>query len=126
MLKILLSICALAVSVSSGFAAETISQRAAAKEMAKYTKTDQFEQCIRNQDIKNTVVIDDYNIIFEMKNNKYLLNTFNSKCGRLAFDKQFSFAYSNNKLCKSNFVETTQESCILSEFQVLNKLPRDS
>lgn len=118
---LILSLGCLAVGITSAMAYETIAQKAANKEFAKYNQTGEFEKCIRNNQIKKTVVVDDTKIIFEMKNNKFMLNTLNKGCDSLAFDRSFNYGVSNNRICKKDIIQTKRATCLLSEFEILEE-----
>lgn len=118
---LILSLGCLAVGMASATAYETMAQKAANKEFAKYNQTGEFEKCINNNKIKKTVVVDDSKIIFEMKNNKFMLNTLNKECNSLAFERSFNYGVSNNKLCKKDVIQTRHATCLLSEFEVLEE-----
>ena len=85
MMKILISalgIFILTLCVAFSFVTE---EERFAREMAKYTQTNVFENYIRPHQIKRTNVLDDNYIIFEMRGKQYLLNTLDHKCSRLGF-----------------------------------------
>lgn len=106
---------------TSAMAYETIAQKAANKEFAKYNQTGIFEKCIKHNMIKKTVVIDDTKIIFEMKNKKFVMNTLKSKCNGLAFDRSFNFGVSNNRICEKEVIQTRRDVCMLSKFEILEE-----
>lgn len=100
------------------------------REMAKYKQTDTFENCIRNRSIKNTKVLDSSNIIFEMRDKKVYLNTFENKCHSLGFTRQFAYKPTNNRLCSFDFISVFDStgprgSCGLGKFELLEKLPEN-
>ena len=74
--KILLTIVGVLAWASAGAsAADTTAMKAAKEELAKFNQTGQFERCISQNAIKNATIIDDTKIMFELRNNKYVLNT---------------------------------------------------
>ncbi len=109
--------------------AETTTERGA-KELAKYEQTGEFERCISNNQIKSTKVLDDGRILFKLKHNKYMLNTMKSECPRLAFNNNFAYGVGGaSQLCGSDIISvvnytTVGASCVLSEFEVLERKPR--
>ncbi len=120
------SVCALCVGISF---ADTGSDRYE-REMAKYKQTDTFENCIRNTSIKNTKVLDSSNIIFEMRDKKVYLNTFDNKCHSLGLTRQFAYKPTNNRLCSFDIISVfnldgPRGSCGLGKFELLEKLPEN-
>lgn len=108
--------------MTSAMAQETIAQRAAKKEMAKYNQTGEFEKCIYRNQIRKTVIIDDSNILFQMRGKKYMLNTIPKGCNGLEFERQFAMPVRNNRLCEKDFITTFRgATCMLSQFEVLDK-----
>lgn len=121
MKKLLLSVVFVTVwGGAAAFAYETMEQKAA-KEMAKYNQTGETEKCIRYNMIKKTTILDDTKILFELKNNKYLLNTMNSECKSLYFEKQFSMSPSGNRVCTKDVISTPRATCLLGSFEVLEE-----
>lgn len=104
-----------------GASAETTAQKAAAKEFSKYSQTGEFTKCISNRLIDKTVIVDDTKIIFEMKNNKFMLNTLKSECKNLNLDRKFNFAVNGGKVCGKDVISTRVAACMLSDFEVLEK-----
>ena len=84
-------------------------------------KTGEFEKCISYKDIKRTKVLGDDKILFEMKRNKFLLNTMSTSCTRLGVDRQFVFQHGNAKICARDIVSTARGGCNLSEFEILDE-----
>ncbi|MDG1709430.1 MAG: hypothetical protein P8H03_11745 [Emcibacteraceae bacterium] len=117
---IIMAIGCLAIG-SSAMAYETIAQKAANKEFAKYNQTGTFEKCIKYNMIKKNVVIDDTKIIFKMKNNNIVMNTLNSQCHSLAFERKFNFGVSNNRICEKDLIHTRRDTCLLSKFETLEE-----
>ena len=127
-LLIILFFCGLGV-VSVAFA-ETTTERSV-KELTNYKQTGEFERCISNNLIKTTMVLDDGRILFKMKHNKYMLNTMKSECPRLAFNKNFAYGVGgDSQLCGSDIISVVNyasgggASCVLGEFEVLERKPR--
>ena len=105
---------------ATAFAFESMEQKTA-KEMAKYNQTGEFENCISYSLINKTTILDDTKILFELKNNKYLLNTMNSECKNLYFEKQFTMSPNGNKICAKDVIATPRATCLLGSFEVLEK-----
>ncbi len=104
----------------AAFAFESMEQKAA-KEMAKYNQTGEFERCISYSLIDKTTILDDTRILFELKNNRYLLNTMNSECKSLYFEKKFNMTPNGNKLCAKDMISTPRATCLLGSFEILEK-----
>ena len=101
------------------------------KVMAKYTQTETFKNCIPNRSIKSTIVLDDSNIIFEMRNKEVYLNTLDHKCHSLAFTRQFAYSPTGNRLCGYDIISVFDSmgprgSCGLGKFELLEKVPESS
>lgn len=102
------------------------------KEMAKYSQTGTFEKCVRPSLIKQTRVLDDNHIIFEMRGNRVYLNTLDHKCSRLGFERSITYDVRGNKLCSLDVVsvfDTTLGAgpgCFLGEFELLEEIPKDN
>ena len=108
------------LTATAAMAYDPVGDRAA-KELAKYNQTGEFEKCISYRDIKRTKVLGDDKILFEMKHNKFLLNTMSTSCNRLGVDRQFVFQNGNAKICARDIVSTARGGCNLSEFEILEE-----
>ncbi|MDG1995864.1 MAG: hypothetical protein P8J14_05175 [Emcibacteraceae bacterium] len=117
---VIMTLGCLAISTSA-MAYETAAQKAANKEFAKYNQTGTFEKCIKHNLIDKTVVIDDTKIIFEMKNNKFVMNTFKNKCSGLALKRSFNFGVTGNRICEKEVIQTHRDICMLSKFEILEE-----
>ena len=101
------------------------------KEMSKYKQTNVFEKCVRTRFIKQTKVLDDNHIIFEMGNRKVFLNTLDHKCSRLGFERSITYSVRGGRLCSTDVVSVLDTTlgagpaCFLGKFQVLERLPKD-
>lgn len=109
------------LSIGSVASAQTIAQKAADKEFAKYNQTGQFEKCIHHNNVKKMVVIDDTKILFKLRNNKFALNTLNSQCRGLAMFRQFTFGVNTNRICGTDVIQTRRDICQLSDFEILEE-----
>ena len=97
--KILLTIVGVLAWASAGAsAADTTAMKAAKEELAKFNQTGQFERCISQNAIKNATIVDDTKIMFELRNNKYVLNTLKAECTRLGIDRQFVYPSGRSKI----------------------------
>ena len=99
-----------------------------AKAMEKYKQTGEFQNCIINNQIKRTRVLDDIHIIFEMNGNRAYLNTLDSKCPNLGFERSIKYTSHGNQLCSTDVITVvrphdTGAPCFLGKFETLEKLP---
>ncbi|MBT5074011.1 MAG: hypothetical protein HOJ34_04190 [Kordiimonadaceae bacterium] len=117
---ILSALLCVSFSATAALAYDPVGDRAA-EELAKYNQTGEFEKCISYKDIKRTKVLGDDKILFEMKRNKFLLNTMSTSCTRLGVDRQFVFQHGNAKICARDIVSTARGGCNLSEFEILDE-----
>ncbi|MDG1709431.1 MAG: hypothetical protein P8H03_11750 [Emcibacteraceae bacterium] len=98
------------------------------KEMAKYDQAGEFKNCIKPYNIKNTTVLDNNHILFEMRGKRYLLNKLANKCHSLGFNRSFGYTARGGNLCGSDIITVldngdSRGSCGLGKFEVLNKKP---
>jgi hypothetical protein len=93
------------------------------------------EKCINLRLIKNTTVIDDYNILFYVNQQKAYLNTMPRKCNGLAREDRFSYEARSSRLCSSDYIKVLMSgasgmragiSCRLGEFQPMTKAEADA
>jgi len=130
-MKILISALGIfTLTLSVAFSYVTKEERYA-REMAKYTQTNTFENCISPHRIRDTNVLDDNHIIFEMRDRRILLNTLDSTCRRLGFERSISYTVRGGKLCNTDTVSVFNgvgpvASCFLGKFELLEKLPKES
>ena len=61
------------LSIGTVASAQTIAQKAADKEFAKYNQTGEFERCVYRNNVKKMFVIDDTKILLKLRGNKFLL-----------------------------------------------------
>lgn len=121
MKKILLLTLGCLSIVSAAFA-QTGAQKAVDRELAKYTQTGEFQNCIRNNTIRRMIVVDDTKILFKLKGNKAVLNTLDKKCTGLAIFRQFGLNIQNNRVCNTDVITTRQNAiCNLSKFEILEE-----
>lgn len=109
------------LSIGTVASAQTIAQKAADKEFAKYNQTGEFERCVQRNDVKKMVVIDDTKILFKLRGNKFVLNTLDNQCMGLAMFRQFTFGVNTNRMCDSDVIQTRRDICALSKFEVLEE-----
>lgn len=120
--KIILStLCIAILGGTSALAQDRTSVAAAKEKLAKFNQTGQFENCISQNAIKNATIIDDTMIMFELRNNKHVLNTLDGQCRRLGFNRQFGYPSGRSKICSNDFITTSRGPCGLGQFEVLEE-----
>jgi len=138
MKKMLLSILFLVACTGAGIltfgfvanSAETQSERYS-KAMAKYKQTNTFENCVMPSRIRQTTVLDDNHILFEMRNRRVYLNTLDHKCSRLGFERSIAYDVRGSRLCNTDVVSVFDSTtgvgpgCFLGKFELLEKLPKE-
>ncbi|MCF6214699.1 MAG: DUF6491 family protein [Emcibacter sp.] len=104
-----------------------------AKALEKYEKTGKVERCISVNRIDRSNVIDDYNILFEMKGKKAYLNKLPRRCSRLGFERAFSYKLHSGRLCNVDIITVFDStggiqgpSCGLGKFIEYKKKPSKS
>lgn len=82
--------------------------------------------CIMPSRVRNTRVLDDKTIDFEMANGDVYRNTLPNSCPSLGFEERFSYQLSTSQLCSVDIITVLQSggpglmrgaSCGLGEFQ---------
>lgn len=127
LLVVSISLFTLCIGISF---AETKAERYE-KEMAKYKQTETFENCIPNRSIRSTKVLNESNILFEMRNRTVYLNTLDHRCPSLRFSEQFAYRPTNNRLCGNDIISIFDSSgpkgsCGLGKFELLEILPENN
>lgn len=102
------------------------------KALKKYEKTGKIENCITVTRIDSSKVIDDNNILFEMRGKKAYLNTLPHRCSRLGFEKAFSYRLHTTQLCNVDIITVFDSgssiqgpSCGLGKFVEYKKKPKE-
>jgi len=65
---------------------------------------EQAKRCVSLHAIRNTRVLDDSNIVFEMAGGKTLVNKLPHKCPGLGFEKRFAYKTSLSQLCNTDII----------------------
>lgn len=88
-------------------------------------------QCINIRNIKNTRVLSDRVIDFEMLGGKRYRNTLSYACPRLGFEERFSYRSASSQLCSIDTITVLEPGghgldsgavCGLGEFQPINRV----
>jgi hypothetical protein len=80
------------------------------------------EMCLETERIKETRILDDQTILFEMLGGTIYLTRLPVKCNSLNISGGFQYSTSNNKLCKQDNIRVIEpgqnlgSSCPLGEF----------
>jgi hypothetical protein len=90
------------------------------------TKSEKYlgkkESCIETIRIKETRILDDQTILFEMRGGEFYINRLPVKCASLRIAGGFSYTTSIAKLCKQDIIKVVQPSsapsqtCSIGEF----------
>ena len=92
------------------------------------------ERCITTRSIRNTDVIDDYTILFEMRGGDYYVNNLRNRCIGLEREGRFSYRTSTGRLCSVSIVDVLRQfggtlergaSCSLGEFYPITEEEAD-
>jgi len=97
-------------------------------ELAKYTITEETENCLSLTRIRQSVVLDDQHILFNMRGGDVYLSKLPYRCSRLGFQEAFSYSTSLTKLCNTDIITVISRSdggpltsCGLGIFQKLEE-----
>ncbi|MEM1019464.1 MAG: hypothetical protein ACFBZ9_08640 [Sphingomonadales bacterium] len=86
--------------------------------------------CVQLRQIRQTHVIDDETIVFEMIGRRYYLNQLPNRCPRLGFERSFSYSTSITQLCNVDIITVIQNlggrlvpgpACGLGMFEPITK-----
>jgi hypothetical protein len=127
---VLVTLWIFALGNTSSVAFETQAERLA-KELAKFDRTGEVQNCVSQSQIKNTIVLDDMHIIYELSGNNYFLNTLDRKCPQLGFNRAYSMNIRGGQVCNNDIIQVFENpgigvSCGLGKFEKLNVKPKDS
>jgi len=92
-----------------------------------YTRTGEMTNCIQPNRIKNTRVLDDQHILFDMVGSQYYINELPNKCNSLGVYKAFSYQLRGSSLCSMDSIKVYTNSpaagstCGLGEFEEVTK-----
>ncbi len=97
-------------------------------ELAKYTITEETENCLGLTRIRQSVVLNDQHILFKMRGGDVYLSKLPYRCSRLGFQEAFSYSTSLTKLCNTDIITVISRSggdpltsCGLGIFQKLEE-----
>ncbi|MEX1147205.1 MAG: DUF6491 family protein [Sphingomonadales bacterium] len=100
-------------------------------ELEAYERTGKMVNCVDTNRVRNTRVLDNQHIIFEMRGGRDYLNTLPYRCSQLGFNESFSYTLRGfNKLCNVDFITVITgsgpgpvrgASCGLGQFELIEK-----
>ena len=79
-------------------------------ELAKYTITEETENCLSLTRIRQSVVLNDQHILFNMRGGDVYLSKLPYRCSRLGFEEAFSYSTSLTKLCNTDIITVIDQS----------------
>lgn len=92
--------------------------------LEEYQLTGETKNCVRTTRIRNTDIIDDNHIVFQMRNGDAYLNRLSDGCHQLEFEGTFSYKTSIAQLCQHEIIRVVDDSnqmergaCGLGEFE---------
>lgn len=89
------------------------------------------EKCVSTTFIDRTEVLDDQNIVFEMRGDKVYLNRLRSRCPQLGFEGSFMYKISTPHLCRGDIITVLINgdqgaSCSLGSYELLEEVEEES
>ena len=100
------------------------------EKLAGYKLTGDVEKCFLTTQIRSSRPLDDYHLVFKMRNGDTYLNRLSNRCAGLRFEK--SYAYSNHepRLCHLEIIRVistsagggVRGSCGLGKFEKIEKV----
>lgn len=130
----LAAMAALLMGAVSSYAADDDARKAKKEredhpKLAEFEATGETKLCLNRNFIRNTRVLDDYTILFEMRGKKFFVNRLPYKCFGLGFNKGFGYSLSTSLLCNVDIITvvgstSTGASCGLGKFHELIPIQR--
>jgi hypothetical protein len=102
-------------------------ERPVSERLNDYKVTGKTQKCLRRFMIKRTEVLNDYTILFHMKNSKTFKSELPYRCIRLGAEKRFSYRLSSALLCDDTIITVFSivgpfGSCGIGEFEELEEI----
>lgn len=97
------------------------------KALKKYERTGEMKRCLNPTRIRQSRVVDDNHIIFEISSRKVYLMTLPRKCPRLGFHRAIKYDVRGGSICKSDLFEVFDSmgirgpNCSFGEFERLTR-----
>jgi hypothetical protein len=86
----------------------------------------QSRDCVSTTQIKNTAVLDDQTIIFELRDRSVWKNTLDFSCPRLGFFEAFSYEARGLQLCDLDTIKVIESSGFVGPTCGLGKFERQT
>ena len=119
---------ALAVVSVAAFGVAQASNSDGERVLAGYEKTGEETMCLSLSQVRKSDPIDDYAIMFELRNGDVYLNELPSVCIGLARNKRFSFKSTQNRICSGDTIIVANpagmdiSACGLGTFEALAEI----
>jgi len=93
-------------------------------------KANEARNCVQIVRLRQSHILDDQTIVFEMRGNEYYRNDLPNRCPRLGFERAFTYATSITQLCNVDIITVLQNfggsvqpgaSCGLGKFVPITK-----
>ena len=126
--KHLYGLAALAAISFAAFGVAQASNSDDGRVLAGYEKTGEETSCLSLSRVSKSDPIDDYAILFELRNGDVYLNELPSVCVGLARNKRFSFKSTQNRICSGDTIIVANPagmdigSCGLGTFEALTEI----
>ncbi len=92
----------------------------------KFERTGEIENCIRNNRIKETKILDNETILFRTVGNTWYLNKLPHSCGGLRIENGFAYSTGGAPLlCSVDMIHTRFKPCGLGQFERIVRKPKD-
>lgn len=117
-----IAVFGVAAGLSSAFADDDLPEG-----LEEYRLAGESRKCVSTTFIKRTEVLDDQNIVFEMRGNKVYLNRLHSRCPQLGFEGSFMYTVSTSHLCRGDIITVLVNggqgaSCSLGSYELLEEV----
>ncbi|MFC3051596.1 hypothetical protein [Kordiimonas pumila] len=102
------------------------------KALDGYTRTGEMKRCLSPSRIRQTRVVDDNNIIFEVSGREKYLNTLPHKCSSLGFHEAIAYEVRGGFLCSGDIFRVIDStpipgpSCQFGQYEKLEKTVADA
>lgn len=123
-------VAALFLGATAGTAAAQDEDDAATRpehpKLQDYKATGETQMCVNTSRIRRSEVLDDYTILFHMRNGRIFVNRLPHRCFGLGFERGFGYSLSTSLLCDVDIIQVIEPSgmgahCGLGEFERLVK-----
>ncbi len=78
--------------------------------MGDETDVEESQRCINSRTIRRTNVVDDSNIVFQMRGSKTYLNTLLKPCKGLSDERRFTYGSYTRSLCEFDQIRILKDS----------------